>query len=77
MKIVLTEAGKKWMKEHYPPGIIFEYELDGEFEIRSMGADDIEVVCPMGIPYRIANGLSLYEKARAPEIVKTMRGETL
>ena len=51
-KIVLTEVGKKWFTEHYPQGIIYEYDPDGTFDLKSMGADVVEVICPMGIPYR-------------------------
>ncbi len=52
-KIVLTEVGKKWFTEHYPQGIVYEYDPDGTFDLKSMGADFVEVICPMGIPYRL------------------------
>ncbi len=52
-KIVLTEVGKKWFTEAYPQGIVYEYDPDGTFDIKSMGADFVEVLCPMGIPYRL------------------------
>jgi len=53
VKIILTDPGKEWMKENYPQGIIYDYKLGDEFEIRSIGAEDVEAICPMGIPYRI------------------------
>ena len=52
-KVLLTEVGKKWFTEHYPQGIVYEYDPDGTFELKSMGATFVEVLCPMGIPYRI------------------------
>jgi len=52
-KIVLTEVGKKWFTEHYPQGVVYEYDPDGTFDLKSMGADFVEVTCPMGIPYRL------------------------
>ncbi len=51
-KIVLTEIGKKWFTEHYPKGIVYEYDEDKPFELKSMGADFVEVICPLHIPYR-------------------------
>ncbi len=51
-KIVLTEVGKKWFTETYPQGVVYEYDPDGTFDLKSMGADFVEVICPMGIPYR-------------------------
>ncbi len=52
-KILLTDVGKKWFTEHYPQGIIYEYDPDGTFDLKSMGADFVEVTCPMRIPYRL------------------------
>lgn len=51
-KVLLTEVGKKWFTEHYPQGIVWEYDPDKPFDLRSMGANFVEVTCPMGIPYR-------------------------
>ncbi len=51
--IKLTEAGKKFMTDNYPQGIIYEYEPGGLFTLRSVGAEDVELLCPMGIPYRL------------------------
>ncbi len=51
-KIVLTEVGRKWFIEHYPQGIVYEYDPDGTFDLKSMGADFVEVICPLHIPYR-------------------------
>jgi len=49
----LTEAGKKFMTDHYPQGIVYEYDPEGTFTLRSVGARDVELLCPMGIPYRL------------------------
>ncbi len=51
-KVLLTEVGKKWFTEAYPQGIVYEYDEDKPFDLKSMGADFVEVTCPMGIPYR-------------------------
>ena len=55
-KIILTEVGKKWFAENYPQGFVYEYDMDGEFTLKSMyvieGQAVPEVVCPLGIPYR-------------------------
>ena len=52
-KVLLTDVGKKWFTEHYPQGIVYEYDENKPFELKSMGADFAEVLCPMGIPYRL------------------------
>ncbi|NVM23861.1 MAG: hypothetical protein HWN68_19035, partial [Desulfobacterales bacterium] len=53
-KIILTEVGKKWFAENYPQGFVYEYDMDGEFTLKSMyvieGQAVPEVVCPLGIP---------------------------
>ena len=54
-KIVLTDVGKRWFIETYPKGIVYEYDEDGMFDLNSMGAEFVEVLCPMGIPYRLPN----------------------
>ena len=51
-KVLLTDVGKKWFTENYPQGIVYEYDPDKPFDIKSMGAHFVEVICPMGIPYR-------------------------
>ena len=55
-QIMLTDVGKDWFIKAYPRGIVYEYDVDGEFTLRSMMVVDaqavVEVVCPMGIPYR-------------------------
>ncbi len=56
-KIILTEVGKKWFAEHYPKGIVYEYDENGEFRLNSMIVVDeqaiAEIICPLGISYRI------------------------
>jgi len=51
-KIVLTNVGKEWFVEAYPKGVVYEYDEDKSFELKSMGVDFVDVVCPLGIPYR-------------------------
>ena len=51
-KVLLTEVGKKWFTEHYPQGIVYEYDVNEPFDLKSMGADFVEVICPLHIPYR-------------------------
>lgn len=51
--IKLTETGKKFMADHYPQGIVYEYDPEGTFTLRSVGAEEVELLCPMGIPYRL------------------------
>ena len=52
-KILLTEVGQEWFLRAYPPGIVYEYSVNESFDLKSMGADFVEVTCPMGIPYRL------------------------
>ena len=52
-KIVLTDVGKVWFVEAYPKGVVYEYDEDKFFDLKSMGADFVEVLCPLGIPYRL------------------------
>ena len=56
-KIRLTEVGRKWFTEHYPKGIVYEYDENGEFTLDSMivVAKRVipQIICPLGIPYRL------------------------
>ena len=52
IKVLLTDVGKKWFTEAYPKGIVYEYDEDEPFDLKSMGADFVEVICPLHIPYR-------------------------
>ncbi len=57
-KVCLTDVGRKWFTEHYPKGIVYEYDENGEFTMDSMIVVDkkkviAQILCPMGIPYRI------------------------
>ena len=56
-KIRLTEVGRKWFTEHYPKGIVYEYDENGEFTIDSMTVVKkkaiAQIICPLGIPYRL------------------------
>jgi len=52
-KVLLTEVGKKWFLKAYPQGIVYEYDKNKPFDLRSMGTNFVEITCPMGIPYRL------------------------
>jgi len=38
MEAELTEAGKNWIKEHYPQKIAWEYNPDKPFKLHSVAA---------------------------------------
>jgi len=52
MEVYLTDAGKKWIQEHHPQGIVWEYDPDKPFKLHSMAAEYVELTY-LGIPYRI------------------------
>ncbi len=52
-KIVLTDVGKRWFIKTYPKGIVYEYDENEPFDLKSMGVVAVDVVCPLGIPYRL------------------------
>lgn len=52
-KIVLSKACQDWFSKAYPEGIIYEYVVTDTFDLKSMGTDFVDIICPMGIPYRI------------------------
>ncbi len=56
-RITLTEVGKEWFTENYPQGIVYEYDENGEFTLKSMMVVErqpiAEIICPLGIPYQI------------------------
>ena len=51
-KLELTEVGKEWMVEHYPPGIVWDYDPDKPFKILAVAAEFWEVTQD-GIPLRV------------------------
>jgi len=51
-KVLLTDVGKKWFMDAYPKGIVYEYNENEPFDLKSMGAHFVEVTCPLSIPYR-------------------------
>lgn len=55
--IILTEAGKNWFTEHYPKGVVFEYDENGKFRLDSWIVKEkqsiVQIICPLGIPYRL------------------------
>jgi len=52
MEVYLTDAGKTWIQEHHPQGIVWEYDVDKPFKLLSWASEFIEVTY-LGIPYRI------------------------
>ena len=52
-KIVLSKACQEWFVKRYPPEMIYEYELTGVFNLKSMGKDFVEITDQKGTPYRI------------------------
>ena len=52
-KIVLTKACQDWFSKAYPEGIIYEYVVTGTFDLKAMGTDFVDILCPLGIPYRM------------------------
>jgi hypothetical protein len=53
-EVKLTEAGRNWFQEHYPQGIVYEYDVDKPFKLHSVAAEFAEITY-LGIPYRIPN----------------------
>jgi len=65
MEVYLTDAGKAWIQEHHPQGIVWEYAPDNPFNLHSVAADFAELTY-LGIPYRIphmADGKPTIRKA--------------
>jgi len=63
--VELTEAGKTCIQEHYPQGIVWEYDVDKPFKLLSWASEFIEITY-LGIPYRIhhtADGKPTIRKA--------------
>ena len=52
-KIGLSEACQEWFVKAYPQGIIYEYVVTEPFDLKSMGKDFVDILCPLCIPYRI------------------------
>jgi len=50
----LTEAGRNWLQEHYPQGIVWEYDVDKPFKLHSVAAEFVELTY-LDIPYRITH----------------------
>jgi len=50
MLVDLTDVGKKWITENYPPGAVYEYDVDKSFNLRSLGVNDVELTF-IGVPY--------------------------
>ena len=65
LKVELTDAGKTWIQEHHPQGIVWEYDPDKPFKLHSVAAEFAELTY-LGIPYRIphkADGKTTIKKA--------------
>ena len=69
VEMYLTEAGKRWIQEHYPQGIVWEYDPDKPFKLHSMAVEFIELTY-LGIPYRIPT-----EVAGKPTIKRAHRNK--
>jgi len=52
-KVLLTEVGREWFLKAYPKGVVYEYDEAEPFDLKAMGADFVEVLCPLSIPYRL------------------------
>lgn len=60
-KVRLTEVGKKWVLANYTKGIVWEYDENDTWDLKSMGvvspdgkiSVDTVVLLYLGIPYRI------------------------
>jgi len=52
MDVYLTDVGKTWLQDHYPQGIVWEYDVDKPFRLHAWAAEFIELTY-LGIPYRI------------------------
>jgi len=53
---VLTEVRKRLFQEHYPQTIVWEYDVDKPFKLRSITAGVVEFTC-LGIPYQVPLGV--------------------
>lgn len=52
MEVELIEVGKRWVQEHYPQGIVWEYDVNKPFKLHSMAAEFMELTY-LGIPYMV------------------------
>lgn len=52
IEVELTDAGKTWIQEHHPQGIIREYDPDKPFKLHSVAAEFVELTY-LGVSYRI------------------------
>lgn len=53
-ELELTDEGKKWMVEHYPPGIVWDYDPDKPFQLLAATAKTFEITqdgIPLGVPH--------------------------
>ena len=67
MEVYLTDAGKVWILEHHPRGVVWEYDPDKPFKLHSMAANFVELTYH-GIPYRIPHTID-----DKPTIAKTIK----
>ena len=52
MDVFLTDVGKRWLQEHYPQGIVWEYDVDKPFRLHRW-TDEFILFTHLGIPCRI------------------------
>ena len=49
MDVYLTDVGEAWLQEHYPQGIVWEYDVDKPFKLQGWAAEFIELTY-LGVP---------------------------
>ncbi len=43
MDVYRTDVGKRWLQDHYPQGIVWEYDVDKPFRLHAWAAEFIEL----------------------------------
>ncbi len=59
-ELELTDGGKEWMVEHYPPGIVWDYDPEKPFQLVAATATHFEITqdgIPMGVPHEYCRKL--------------------
>ena len=66
MDVYLTDVGKRWLQDHYPQGIVWEYDIDKPLKLHSW-TDEFVLFTLLGILCRIppeVDGQPTIKKAR-------------
>ena len=45
IEVELTDISKTWVQEHYPQGIVWEYDVDTPFKLHGWASEFIEFTC--------------------------------